>query len=200
MKPDFAKYTDGLIPVIVQDNSTNVVLMLGYMNETAYQKTILENKVVFFSRSKQRLWLKGESSGNCLFVKEILADCDDDCLLIKATPAGPVCHTGNDTCFAEKNVSNDFLIELEKIIKDRKNNPNENSYTSSLFQKGINSIAQKVGEEAVELIIETKDDDAVKFKNEAADLLFHYLVLLRAKEFQLKDVVNVLRKRHSKIF
>ena len=198
MKPDFAKYADGLIPVIVQDNSTNVVLMLGYMNEAAYQKTLFENKIAFFSRSKQRLWQKGETSGNYLVVKKILTDCDRDCILIKATPAGPVCHTGSDTCFAEKNESNCFLNALEEIIKDRKNNPIESSYTSSLFQKGINSIAQKVGEEAVELIIETKDNDSVKFKSEAADLLFHYLVLLSAKGFELKDVVDVLEKRHFK--
>ncbi len=198
MKPDFAKYADELIPVIVQDNNTNIVLMLGYMNEAAWQKTLEENKVVFFSRSKQRLWMKGETSGNYLFVKEILADCDNDCLLIKANPAGPVCHTGTDTCFAEKNVPQDFVYSLEQIIKDRKNNPAASSYTSSLFQKGMNTIAQKVGEEAVELIIEAKDNDGGKFKNEAADLLFHYLVLLQAKEFELKDVVDILKERHLK--
>lgn len=198
MKPDFEKYTDGLVPVIVQDSNTNIVLMLGYMNEAAFQKTILENKVVFYSRSRQRLWMKGESSGNYLFVKKILADCDNDCILIKATPAGPVCHTGADTCFAEKNISDDFLYSLEQIIRDRKNNPVENSYTASLFKKGINTIAQKVGEETVELIIEAKDNDEKKFKNEAADLLFHYLVLLSAKKFVLKDVVDILRVRHLK--
>lgn len=198
MKPDFEKYTDGLVPVIVQDSNTNIVLMLGYMNEAAFQKTILENKVVFYSRSRQRLWMKGESSGNYLFVKKILADCDNDCILIKATPAGPVCHTGADTCFAEKNISDDFLYSLEQIIRDRKNNPVENSYTASLFKKGMNTIAQKVGEETVELIIEAKDNDEQKFKNEAADLLFHYLVLLSAKEFVLKDVVDILRVRHLK--
>lgn len=198
MKPDFEKYTDGLVPVIVQDNNTSIVLMLGYMNEAAFQKTILENKVVFYSRSRQRLWMKGESSGNYLFVKEILADCDNDCILIKANPAGPVCHTGADTCFAEKNITNDFLYSLEQIIKNRKDNPVENSYTASLFKKGINTIAQKVGEEAVELIIEAKDNDEQKFKNEAADLLFHYLVLLSAKEFVLKDVVDILKERHLK--
>lgn len=198
MKPDFEKYTDGLVPVIVQDSNTNIVLMLGYMNEAAFQKTILENKVVFYSRSRQRLWMKGESSGNYLFVKKILADCDNDCILIKATPAGPVCHTGADTCFAEKNISDDFLYSLEQIIRDRKNNPVENSYTASLFKKGINTIAQKVGEETVELIIEAKDNDEKKFKNEAADLLFHYLVLLSAKKFVLKDVVDILKERHLK--
>lgn len=198
MKPDFKKYTDGLVPAIVQDNNTNIVLMLGYMNEAAFEKTLEENKVVFYSRSKQRLWIKGESSGNYLFIKEILADCDNDCLLIKAIPAGPVCHTGKDTCFAEKNESKDFLYSLDQIILDRKYNPAGNSYTSSLFQKGINAIAQKVGEEAVELIIEAKDSDNNKFKNEAADLLFHYLVLLSAKGSELKDIVQVLRERHLK--
>lgn len=198
MKPDFAKYLDGLVPVIVQDNDTNIVLMLGYMNEPAYEKTLAEKKVVFFSRSKQRLWMKGEISGNYLFVKAILCDCDNDCLLIKASPAGPVCHTGADTCFAEKNSSNDFLQSLEKIINERKSAPSENSYTSSLFTKGINAIAQKVGEEAVELIIEAKDNDNDKFKNEAADLLFHYLVLLNAKKMQLKDITSILEARHFK--
>ena len=198
MKPDFSKYTDGLIPVIVQDNNTKIVLMLGYMNEAAYQKTQEENRIVFFSRSKQRLWLKGEISGNHLFVKEILTDCDNDCLLIKASPAGPVCHTGADTCFAEKNVSNDFLYALERIVKDRKNNPVTDSYTSSLFQKGINTIAQKVGEEAIELIIEAKDTNDDKFKNEAADLLYHYMVLLSAREMSLSDIINVLEARHAK--
>ena len=142
--------------------------------------------------------MKGESSGNYLLVKEMLRDCDNDCLLIKAAPVGPVCHTGADTCFAEKNISSDFLYSLEQIIKKRKTNPSENSYTSTLFQKGINAIAQKVGEEAVELIIEAKDNDSPKFKNEAADLLFHYLVLLSAKEMQLKDITNVLERRHIK--
>ncbi len=198
MKPDFAKYPDALAPVIIQDNVTNIVLMLGYMNEAAYAKTLEEKKVVFFSRSKQRLWTKGDTSGNYLFVKEILSDCDNDCLLIKARPAGPVCHTGADTCFAEKNSSNDFLRSLEKIINERKSTASENSYTSSLFSKGINAIAQKVGEEAIELIIEAKDNDVDKFKNEAADLLFHYLVLLSAKEMQLKDITSVLEARHFK--
>ena len=168
------------------------------MNEAAYQKTISENKVVFFSRSKQRLWLKGETSGNYLHVKKMLLDCDNDCILIKALPEGPVCHTGADTCFAEKNISNNFLFALEQIISDRKNNPAENSYTTSLFKKGINAIAQKVGEEAVELIIEAKDEDDDKFKNEAADLLFHLLVLLNAKSTSLQDIVEVLKGRHVK--
>ncbi len=198
MKPEFEKYKDGLVPVIVQDSVTNIVLMLGYMNEAAYQKTISENKVVFFSRSKQRLWLKGETSGNYLHVKKMLLDCDNDCILIKALPEGPVCHTGADTCFAEKNISNNFLFALEQIISDRKNNPAENSYTTSLFKKGINAIAQKVGEEAVELIIEAKDEDDDKFKNEVADLLFHLLVLLNAKSTSLQDIVEVLKGRHVK--
>ncbi len=196
MKPDFSKYADGLIPTIVQDDSTQKVLMLGFMNEEAFDKTNAENKITFFSRSKQRLWTKGETSGNFLFVKEILNDCDNDTLLIKATPAGPVCHTGSDTCFNESN--NKFSLQkLEQIINARKNDPSNDSYTSSLFTKGINKIAQKVGEEAVELVIESKDDDKEKFLGEAADLLFHYLVLLQAKDHQLSDVVDVLAARHK---
>jgi len=197
MKPDFEKYTDHLIPVIVQDANTNKVLMLGFMNEEAYQQTLHEKKLVFYSRSKKRLWMKGETSGNFLFLKEIISDCDQDTLLVKAIPAGPVCHTGADTCFNEKNTSGDFLVDLEQIISDRKKNPSEKSYTSSLFQKGINVIAQKVGEEAVELVIEAKDNDEEKFKNEAADLLFHYLVLLQSKGFSLQDIKAVLRARHK---
>jgi phosphoribosyl-ATP pyrophosphohydrolase/phosphoribosyl-AMP cyclohydrolase len=196
MSPDFSKYTDGLMPVIIQDAVTKKVLMLGFMNEEAFSKTRLEGKVTFFSRSKQRLWTKGETSGNFLSVKEILPDCDNDTILIKAAPAGPVCHTGADTCFNEHNAP--FVIEtLEKIIADRKENPSDSSYTSSLFAKGINKIAQKVGEEAVELVIESKDDDKEKFLNEAADLLFHYLVLLQAKNYQLNDVINILAARHK---
>jgi phosphoribosyl-ATP pyrophosphohydrolase/phosphoribosyl-AMP cyclohydrolase len=196
MKPDFSKYTDGLVPVIIQDTTSNKVLMLGFMNEEAYNKTSQDNKVTFYSRSKQRLWTKGETSGNFLLVKEIIADCDNDTLLIKATPLGPVCHTGADTCFNETN-SSFSLSKLEQVISDRKNNPSDKSYTSSLFQKGINKIAQKVGEEAVELVIESKDDDKEKFLNEAADLLYHYLILLQAKNYQLEDVVGVLASRHS---
>lgn len=196
MKPSFAKYTDGLLPVIVQDYITNKVLMLGFMNEAAFEQTQKESKVTFFSRSKQRLWTKGETSGNFLLVKEILIDCDNDTLLIKAEATGPVCHSGADTCFNE--VNNSFSLQkLENIIADRKNNPNEISYTSSLFSKGINKIAQKVGEEAVELVIESKDDDKEKFLNEAADLLFHYLVLLQAKNYSLKDVEAILSERHK---
>jgi len=195
-KPDFSKYTDGLIPVIVQDAVSSKVLMLGFMNEDALNKTNAEGKVTFFSRSKQRLWTKGETSNNFLLVKEIISDCDNDTLLIKAIPTGPVCHTGADTCFGETNSS--FSLEkLESIIADRKNNPTESSYTASLFAKGINKIAQKVGEEAVELVIESKDDNKEKFLNEAADLLYHYLVLIQAKNYKLEEVVNVLAKRHK---
>lgn len=196
MKPDFSKNADALLPVIIQDQYSNKVLMLGFMNEEAWDKTNIEKKVTFFSRSKNRLWTKGETSGNFLIVKEILPDCDNDTVLIKVNPAGPVCHTGNDTCFNEINTP--FTLEkLEEIINERKNNPSENSYTSSLFGKGINKIAQKVGEEAVELVIESKDDDEEKFLGEAADLLFHYLVLLQAKGFTLKDVENILVSRHK---
>lgn len=198
MKIDFTKSPDGLVPVIVQDATTNIVLMLGYMNAEAVEKTKKEKRVTFFSRSKNRLWTKGEESGNFLDVNAILIDCDNDTILIKATPVGPVCHTGSDTCFNEKNTSSDFLLQLEQIILDRKNNPSDKSYTSSLFAKGINKIAQKVGEEAVELVIEAKDNDAELFKNEAADLLFHYLILLSAKGYNLNDVINILRLRHTK--
>ena len=195
MNPNFSKYADGLIPVIIQDSSTQKVLMLGFMNEAAFHQTQKDGKVTFFSRSKQRLWTKGETSGNFLLVKEMLIDCDNDTLLIKAEATGPVCHSGSDTCFNETN--NSFsLNKLENIIADRKN-PNEISYTSSLFSKGINKIAQKVGEEAVELVIESKDDDKEKFLNEAADLLFHYLVLLQAKNYSLKDVEAILSERHK---
>lgn len=194
--PDFSKPTNGLLPVIIQDVRTQAVLMLGYMNAEAYEKTLAEKRVTFFSRSKNRLWTKGEESGNFLTVHEILCDCDRDTLLIKASPEGPVCHTGADTCFAESNSSHGFLHELEAIIRDRKNNPNSNSYVSSLFAKGINKIAQKVGEEAIELVIEAKDEQEDLFKNEAADLLFHYLVLLQAKGLVLKDIVRVLEERN----
>ncbi len=196
MNPDFTKSPDGLIPVIIQDTITNVVLMLGYMNQEAFEKTQQEKRVTFFSRSKNRLWTKGEESGNFLNVNSVLIDCDNDTILIKASPVGPTCHTGADTCFNEKNISIDFLTELETIIRDRKNNPTDTSYTSSLFAKGINKIAQKVGEEAVELVIEAKDNNEKLFKDEAADLLFHYLILLQAKNFTLNDIINVLKSRH----
>lgn len=196
MNPDFKKSSDELIPVIVQDNITNVVLMLGYMNQEAFEKTQQEKRVTFFSRSKNRLWTKGEESGNFLNVNSLLIDCDNDTILIKATPLGPTCHTGADTCFNEKNVSTNFLTELETIIRDRKNNPTDKSYTASLFVKGINKIAQKVGEEAVEVVIEAKDNNDDLFKGEAADLLFHYLILLQAKNFTLSDIIHVLKSRH----
>jgi phosphoribosyl-ATP pyrophosphohydrolase/phosphoribosyl-AMP cyclohydrolase len=196
MKPDFSKYADGLIPVIVQDVVTNRVLMLGFMNNEALEKTKAEGKVTFYSRSKQRLWTKGETSNNFIMVKEILSDCDNDTILIKASPTGSVCHTGADTCFNENN-SSFSLQKLEEVISNRKNNPSDSSYTSSLFTIGINKIAQKVGEEAVELVIESKDDDKEKFLGEAADLLFHYLVLLQAKNSQLDDVVKVLADRQK---
>jgi phosphoribosyl-ATP pyrophosphohydrolase/phosphoribosyl-AMP cyclohydrolase len=196
MKSDFTKSPDGLIPVIIQDTITNVVLMLGYMNQEAFDKTQQEKRVTFFSRSKNRLWTKGEESGNFLNVDSLLIDCDNDTILIKATPAGPTCHTGADTCFNEKNVSTNFITELEMIIRDRKNNPTDKSYTASLFAKGINKIAQKVGEEAVEVVIEAKDNNDDLFKGEAADLLFHYLILLQAKNFTLNDIISVLKSRH----
>ena len=198
MKPDFNKFADGLVPVIVQDHKTNIVLMMGFMNEEAFNKTVTENRVVFYSRSKQRLWMKGETSGNYLQVQNILLDCDQDCLLIKANPQGPVCHSGADTCFNEKNTNTDFLNQLEQVIDDRKKHLVESSYTGSLFKKGINAIAQKVGEEAVELIIEAKDNDIEKFTNEAADMLYHYLILLQAKGIYLNNVVDILQSRHIK--
>jgi phosphoribosyl-ATP pyrophosphohydrolase/phosphoribosyl-AMP cyclohydrolase len=186
------------VPAIIQDADTQKVLMLGFMNAEALIKTSELQKVTFFSRSKNRLWTKGEESGNYLFVKEIKSDCDNDTLLIQASPAGPVCHTGADTCWGEKNETDNFLVQLEQIIEERKNNPSQKSYTSSLFEKGINKIAQKVGEEAIELVIEAKDDNAFLFKNEAADLLFHYLILLQAKGFKLQDVLEILKERHKK--
>lgn len=184
------------MPCVVQDAATNVVLMLGFMNAEALEKTVQEKRVTFYSRSKQRLWTKGETSGNFLDVADILLDCDKDSLLIKANPAGPVCHTGADTCFKETNTGWD-LAALEKIIEQRKANPMQGSYTTSLFESGMNKIAQKVGEEAVELIIEAKDNDRDLFLNEAADLMYHYLVLLQAKEYSLSDVVSVLHDRHK---
>jgi phosphoribosyl-ATP pyrophosphohydrolase/phosphoribosyl-AMP cyclohydrolase len=197
MKIDFAKYSDGLIPAIIQDNKTNKVLMLGFMNEEAYQKTVSLGKVTFYSRSKQRLWTKGEQSGNFLYLIEIREDCDNDTLLIKTDPAGPVCHTGADTCFGETNTG-DFLQTLSDQIRQRFDNRSGNSYTSNLFEKGINKVAQKVGEEAIELVIEAKDDNKDLFLNEAADLLYHYMVLLQAKGCSIEDVKNVLAGRHRK--
>lgn len=196
MKIEYNKYTDGLVPAIIQDDNTGKVLMLGFMNEAAVAKTQELQKVTFFSRSKNRLWTKGEESGNYLLLKDIKSDCDNDSLLIKAIPQGPTCHTGADTCWDETNIPNSFLLELEAVIRDRKDNPTEASYTSSLFAKGINKIAQKVGEEAVEIVIEAKDDNKDLFLGEAADLLFHYLILLQAKGFVLNDVEAVLKERH----
>ena len=196
MTPDFAKYSDGLAPAIIQDAITGKVLMLGFMNAEALAQTKTTGKVTFFSRSKQRLWTKGETSGNFLFVKEIMEDCDNDTLLVKVDPAGPVCHTGADTCFGEKNPV--FSLQaLEQVISQRKSAPTDQSYTASLFAKGINKIAQKVGEEAVELVIEAMDNDEEKFLGEAADLLFHYLILLQAKGYTLADVTRVLQQRHK---
>ncbi len=198
MKVDFKK-GNGLVPVIVQHFETNTVLMLGYMNEEALEKTKEIGKATFFSRSKNRLWTKGETSGNFLIVKDILIDCDQDTILIKANPIGPTCHTGSDTCFNEViKQSDDFLYKLEEIILDRKNNPSEKSYTYSLFKKGINKIAQKVGEEATEVVIEAMDNNRNLLKEETSDLLYHLLVLLAEKEISLTDISEVLRKRHSK--
>lgn len=194
----FDKSPDGLVPVVVQDYRTGVVLMLGYMNQEALLKTQTEQVVTFFSRSKQRLWTKGETSGNFLNVKEIRIDCDGDTVLVKAQPLGPVCHTGADTCFDESNQGQAaWLNYLKGVIRDRHLNPSEGSYTAKLFQKGINKVAQKVGEEAVELVIEAKDDNADLFRNEAADLLFHYLVLLEAKGIDFDEIIEVLRARHG---
>ena len=195
---DFSKSSSGTVPAIIQDASTNVVLMLGYMNYEAFLETTHSGLVTFFSRSKNRLWVKGETSKNYLHVVDIKLDCDADTLLIKAKPDGNVCHTGAETCFNEENEGNDFLRALEKIIEGRKKHPVSGSYTSTLFKKGINRMAQKVGEEAIELVIESKDNNAKLFLNEAADLLFHYLVLLQAKNKSLQNVIDVLEKRHKK--
>ncbi len=197
MNIDFNKYADGLVPAIIQDNQTQKVLMLGFMNAESLQKTMETGKVTFYSRAKKRLWTKGEESGNFLELKSVASDCDDDTLLIKVHPVGPVCHTGSDTCWNERNHPEDFLLYLEDIIRLRKESNDEKSYVRQLFAKGINKIAQKVGEEAVELVIEAKDDDPEKFLNEAADLLFHYLVLLNSKGFNLQNVKDILKQRHS---
>lgn len=198
MQLDFTKLGNGLLPAIIQDARTNVVLMLGFMNEEAFDKTKKEGKVTFYSRTKDRLWTKGEESGNFLEVVSILPDCDNDTILIKANPAGPVCHTGNDTCFAEINKGNiDFLVHLQDLIDQRLQEMPEGSYTTSLFEKGINKIAQKVGEEAVETVIEAKDHNDDLFLNEVADLTYHLLVLLTAKSYRIEDVVKVLQERHK---
>jgi phosphoribosyl-ATP pyrophosphohydrolase/phosphoribosyl-AMP cyclohydrolase len=197
MKIDFSK-GDGLIPAIIQDSDTKKVLMLGYMNEEAYHKTVNEKKVTFFSRSRQELWTKGETSGNELFVKDIRLDCDSDTLLIKAKPSGPVCHTGQDTCFDESNqLTDDFLSILEKIIEDRKTASPEESYTAKLLSRGINKISQKVGEEATEVIIAALQESKDDFKNEVADLLYHLLVLLQVKGVSLSEINAVLAGRHQ---
>ncbi|WP_298420890.1 bifunctional phosphoribosyl-AMP cyclohydrolase/phosphoribosyl-ATP diphosphatase HisIE [uncultured Kordia sp.] len=199
MNINFNKNNDGLVPVIIQDNTTKNVLMLGYMNEEAYTKTVETKKVTFFSRTKQRLWTKGEESGNFLNLISIQNDCDEDTLLIKVKPAGPTCHKGSDTCWNEENTTSfGFLNQLEDTIQNRKENKeDEKSYVASLFRKGINKIAQKVGEEAVEVVIEAKDENDDLFLNESADLLFHYLILLQAKGFKLNDIVNVLKSREK---
>ncbi|HNV30866.1 MAG TPA: bifunctional phosphoribosyl-AMP cyclohydrolase/phosphoribosyl-ATP diphosphatase HisIE [Cyclobacteriaceae bacterium] len=195
-KLNFEK-SQGLIPCIVQDANTHRVLMLGYMNREALNKTLAENRLTFFSRTKQRLWTKGETSGNYLTLVDVTMDCDQDTLLFKVNPTGPTCHTGSDTCFNEKN-EGAGLDFLERIINDRKNNPKSGSYTNQLLNSGINKVAQKVGEEAVELVIEAKDDNKELFLNEAADLMYHFLVLLTAKGVKLEEIVNVLKSRHAK--
>ena len=195
MNLDFNKNKDGLVPAIIQDDNTHKVLMLGYLNKESLSLTLSTDVVHFYSRTKQRIWKKGEESGNELKVVSLKEDCDNDTLLIKVNPVGPVCHKGDDTCFEDSNMSDDFIITLENIIQDRKNNPSDSSYVSSLFKKGTNKIAQKVGEEAVELVIEAKDDNDDLFLNESADLIFHYLILLQEKGFKMKDVVKVLKGR-----
>lgn len=196
MNLDFGKYADGLVPAIVQDHVTGRVLMLGFMNAEAFEATRSSGRVTFYSRSKQRLWTKGETSGNYLELASIADDCDGDTLLIKARPAGPVCHTGAETCFGESNPRG-LLAELESVIEERLTKPSDESYVSDLFEKGINKIAQKVGEEAVEMVIAAKDNDLTAFKGEAADLLFHYLILLQAKGTRLSDVLQVLEARRK---
>ena len=199
MNIDFSKSAHGLIPAIIQDSETKAVLMLGYMNEEAFVKTQATQKVTFYSRSKQRLWTKGEESGNFLNLVSIKNDCDNDTLLIQVRPVGPTCHNGTDTCWAEDNQSNyGFISTLEQTIKTRRDNADaEKSYVASLFEKGINKIAQKVGEEAVEVVIEAKDNNDDLFLSESADLLFHYLILLQAKGFQMNDVIEVLKTRQK---
>ncbi|WP_343608523.1 bifunctional phosphoribosyl-AMP cyclohydrolase/phosphoribosyl-ATP diphosphatase HisIE [Chryseobacterium oranimense] len=193
MKIDFNK-NNGLVPVIIQDSRTQQVLMLGYMNEEAFEKTEKDGIVTFFSRSKNRLWTKGEESGNFLTVKNISIDCDQDTILIQAVPTNTVCHTGSFSCFGEKETKG-FLYELEAKISERIDKKTEDSYTYSLYQRGINKMAQKVGEEAVELVIEAKDNNDDLFKNEAADLMYHFLILLKAKGFSMKDIEQVLLSR-----
>lgn len=193
MNIDFTK-GDGLVPVVIQNELTLQVLMLGYMNKEAYDKTMLEGNVTFFSRSKKRLWTKGEESGNFLIVKDLQIDCDNDTILIKVMPKGPTCHTGSTSCFKEETAQG-FIYELEHTINDKIDNDEENSYTNQLYKRGINKIAQKVGEEAVELVIEAKDNDDNLFKNEAADLMYHFLILLKAKGFKIDDIETILKNR-----
>jgi len=195
MNIDFKK-GDGLTPVVIQNNNTLQVLMLGYMNKEALQKTKAEKKVTFYSRSKKRLWTKGEESGNFLFVKSIEVDCDNDTLLIKVNPVGPTCHKGTTTCFGPES-SKGFLYELEQTISKRIDDNDQSSYTNQLYQSGINKVAQKIGEEAVELVIEAKDNDINLFKNEAADLMYHYLILLKAKGVRLEDIETILMQRRN---
>lgn len=199
MKIDFSKSADGLVPAVIQDSQTKNILMLGYMNQEAVDKTQETGKITFFSRSKNRLWTKGEESGNFLNLVDLKIDCDNDTLLIQANPVGPTCHTGTDTCWNEKNEQNyGFLSQLEDVITNRiENADSQKSYIASLFAKGINKVAQKVGEEAVEVVIEAKDTNDELFLNESADLLFHYLMLLQAKGYRLDDVVNVLKSREK---
>ena len=187
---------NGLVPAVIQDFTTLQVLMVGFMDEESFEKTRKEGKVTFFSRSKNRLWTKGETSGNYLFIKEISIDCDNDSILIKVDPAGPVCHTGNTSCFGEESVKG-FIYRLEQIINQRIDDNVEDSYTNKIFRQGINKSAQKVGEEAVELIIEAKGDNPELFKNEAADLLYHFLILLKLKGINLTDIEDVLKSRHK---
>lgn len=200
---DFDKDPGKLVPAVVQDAVTKKVLMLAYMSEESLQKTLETKLVTFYSRSREELWTKGETSGNVLNLRDIKVDCDGDTLLVEAVPSGPVCHTGDDTCFAEVNDPKqhdgaNFLAYLEGVIQDRKKNPSEGSYTNHLFDKGVNKIAQKVGEEAVELVIEAKDDNKDLFLGEAADLMYHYLVLLAEKGYTFDEVMSVLRSRHSR--
>ena len=199
MKIDFSKSADGLVPAVIQDSETNNILMLGYMNQEAVDKTLDTKKVTFFSRSKNRLWTKGETSGNFMNLVDFKVDCDKDTILIRANPVGPVCHTGTDTCWHEENTqSYGFLSKLEGVIEDRRTNADtSSSYVAKLFNKGINKVAQKVGEEAVEVVIEAKDNNDDLFLNESADLLFHYLMLLQAKGYRLNDVVDVLKSREK---
>jgi phosphoribosyl-ATP pyrophosphohydrolase/phosphoribosyl-AMP cyclohydrolase len=199
MNIDFSKNTDGLIPAIIQDSETKAVLMLGYMNEAAYQQTVTTRKVTFYSRSKQRLWTKGEESGHFLHLIDIKNDCDNDTFLIQVKPEGPTCHTGTDTCWVTENKINyGFITALEDTIQLRREKADsEKSYVASLFKLGINKIAQKVGEEAIELVIEAKDDNEDLFLSESADLLFHYLILLQAKGFKINDVVGILKSRQK---